>query len=43
MSLDDIKAIDWAHPNPTVWPQYIQISLGLVVLGIILIVIGLFL
>lgn len=40
MSLSDLKAIDWAHPNPGAWPQYIQVSFALVVIGIILIVIG---
>ncbi len=43
MSLDDIKAIDWGHPNPARWPQYIQISFALVILGIILIIAGFFL
>jgi hypothetical protein len=42
MSLDDIKAIDWARPSPAQWPRYIQVSVLVFVFGIVLVLVSFF-
>jgi hypothetical protein len=43
MTLDDIKAIDWKHFDFKRVPSYLVICFGVALLGLLLLLVGLFL